>query len=61
MTSNQQIPDEFRADNTEGYTVEQLSALNAEWRERVVHEQLDIDDLTYDAAVKAFSDEVARR
>lgn len=49
----------FTQDNTEGYTDEQLAALNEELHERTRHLALDSDE--YQQAEKAFSDEVARR
>lgn len=50
----------FRNDNTEGYTDEQLAALNAEAAKRVpeLMDQFGIDE---EAARKAFADEVAGR
>ena len=50
----------FRNDNTEGYTAEQLAALNKEVKTRVpeLMEVLGIDE---DEAAKAFADEVAGR
>jgi hypothetical protein len=48
-------------DNTEGYTQEQLDALNAEWQERAKSEGLEPGTDEYKEMEKAFSDEVARR
>lgn len=52
--------DQFRMDNTEGYTADELAALNAEAAKRVpeLMEQFGIDEY---AACKAFADEVAGR
>lgn len=47
----------FTTDNTEGYTAEQLAALNAELAERLV----DVPEDEIEAVTKAFSDEVAGR
>lgn len=52
--------DLFRTDNTEGYTKEQLAALNAEAAKRVP-EIMASYGLDEDEARKAFADEVARR
>lgn len=50
----------FTAQNTEGYTAEQIAALNAELAERL--SQIDPDDAeAMYAAEKAFSDEIAQR
>ena len=53
--------DLFRTDNTEGYTDEQLAALNSEWAERVAADGLEEGTIEYEDAAKAFADEVARR
>lgn len=50
----------FRNDNTEGYTDEQLAALNAEAAKRVP-ELMAEAGLSEDEAKKAFADEVAGR
>ena len=50
--------------NTEGYTQEQLDALNAEFAERWesgYYDWIGTDDEAMDQAKKGFSDEVARR
>ena len=50
--------------NTEGYTQEQLDALNAEFAERWesgYYDWIGTDDEAMDQAEKGFSDEVARR
>jgi hypothetical protein len=51
----------FRDDNTDGYSPEELDALNAEWKEKVNFHQLMEDTEEYDIEAKRFSDEVARR
>ena len=53
--------DLFRTDNTEGYTQQELDALNTEWENRV--KQFDLEEYTeeYDFQAKCFCDEVARR
>jgi hypothetical protein len=51
----------FRDDNTEGYTPDELDALNAEWEQRVEDLELDKDSEEYDTQAKAFSDEVSSR
>jgi hypothetical protein len=50
----------FRQDNTEGYTNEQLAALNAEAETRVT-ELMQTCGIDRDHAEKAFADEIARR
>lgn len=47
----------FRNDNTEGYTTEQLDALNAEWEARAAERSTE----DYEQAAKAFCDEVSGR
>ena len=51
----------FRDDNTEGYAIDELNALNAEWQEQV--EKLNLEEFTneYDDYSSWFCDEVARR
>ena len=51
----------FRNDNTEGYTIYELNALNAEWQERVDAQQLEENTDEYDNQASWFCDEVARR
>ena len=47
----------FTTDNTDGYTTEQLAALNAELAKRLV----GVDDADRADVEKAFADEVAGR
>ena len=52
----------YRPDNTEGYTAEQLAAMNAELETRIAAAGVDLDD--YDALgaiVQQFETEVAQR
>jgi len=51
----------FREDNTEGYTQEQLNALNEEWEERA--QDLELEEYTeeYDQEASWFADKVAKR
>ncbi|HMW85392.1 MAG TPA: hypothetical protein PLY42_11655 [Nitrospira sp.] len=51
----------FRNDNTEGYTTEQLDALNAEWEARAAERSLEECTEDYEQAAKAFCDEVSGR
>lgn len=51
----------FNEYNTEGYTAEQLDALNQEWAERCERLGLTPDALDYDEEFKRFSDEVSHR
>lgn len=51
----------FSMDNTQGYTQEQLDALNAEWRERAETNGWGPGSDEYKEMEKAFADEVARR
>ena len=53
--------DEFRMDNTEGYSQSQLDKLNAEWVELVEEMNLEPGTDEYDLKCKWFSDEVAKR
>jgi hypothetical protein len=47
--------------NTEGYTTEQLDALNAEWEARAAERSLEECTEDYEQAAKAFCDEVSGR
>jgi hypothetical protein len=51
----------FRNDNTDGYDVGSIDALNDEWAARV--SALDLEEYTdeYNEALSQFNDEVARR
>ena len=51
----------FTIYNTEGYTQEQLDALNAEWEARAADLGLEQGTEEYDFQEKNFSDEVSRR
>ena len=51
----------FRNDNTEGYTAEQMDALNAEWEARAAERGLEYGTDEYEQAAKGFCDEVAGR
>ena len=51
----------FRDDNTEGYTSEELDALNAEWEARVRKNDLEIYTDEYNLAADWFVEEVSRR
>ena len=51
----------FSEENTEGYTAEELTLLNAEWEEIVRAEQLEPDTDEYYQREKQFSDDVSRR
>jgi len=51
----------FTIYNTEGYTQEQLDALNAEWEARAADLGLEQGTEEYDFQEKKFSDEVSRR
>jgi hypothetical protein len=54
--------EKFRQDNTEGYTDNQLLALNAELDDRKQAANLDLDDPDLvDFFEKSFADEVSRR
>ncbi len=50
----------FRDDNTEGYSQQQLDALNEEW-EKIADELYAVDDEERDFRAKVFSDEASRR
>jgi len=49
----------FRDDNTEGYTVAELDALNERWEEKI--EELGLEDNTdeYNREASAFADKIA--
>jgi len=49
----------FTQQNTEGYTDQEINALNAELSERL--EGLELESDEYKQAEKAFHDEVAKR
>ena len=51
----------FRNDNTEGYSTEQLDALNTEWEARAAERSLEEGTEDYEQAAKAFCDEVSGR
>ena len=51
----------FRDDNTEGYSPEELNALNAEWEQRAEEQNLEEYTDEYNEHVKWFCDEVASR
>jgi len=51
----------FREDNTEGYTQEQMDALNAEWDKRAEEKGLEPGSSEYEREAKWFCDEVAHR
>jgi len=51
----------FRSDNTRGYTLAELVALNSEWHERVEAENLEPDTDEWLHAAKLFADEIASR
>lgn len=51
----------FREDNTEGYTDEQMDALNTEWKALAEAEELEEGTYDYNQAAKQFCDEVSRR
>lgn len=51
----------FRDDNTDGYTTEELDALNAEWEMQAEAEGLKEGSDEYNEAAQQFSDSVARR
>ncbi len=51
----------FNDDNTEGYTVEELNELNAEWEGIVESESLEEYTEEYYIREKQFADDVARR
>ncbi len=53
--------EEFRMDNTEGYTQKELDSFNAEWTDYCTKNGIDEDSQNYDQEAKAFSDEIARR
>ena len=51
----------FRAENMTGYTPHELDLLNAEWETHAATQGMAEFTEEYDAAAKAFSDEVSRR
>jgi hypothetical protein len=51
----------FTDQNTEGYTQEELDALNTEWAERATKMGLEEGADEYDFQAKTFADETARR
>ena len=51
----------FRDDNTQGYTAEQLNALNAEWDQIVESEGLEEYTAEYEIRAGQFADEISRR
>ncbi len=51
----------FNDNNTEGYTSDELAALNAEFLERVAEHGFDEGSDEYIALFQAFSDEVSHR
>lgn len=55
------IMKKFNEFNTEGYTDEELHALNEEWDERVHELELEPHTDEYEEEYKRFSDEIARR
>ena len=61
LDGDEEGDDLFRADNTEGYTTDELADLNIEWRMSAESENLEPDTDAWLQAAKAFADEVARR
>jgi uncharacterized protein YqiB (DUF1249 family) len=53
--------EEFRMDNTEGYTQEELNSFNAEWVDYCEKHGLDENSPNYQQETKWFSNEIARR
>ena len=51
----------FNIYNTDGYTQEQLDALNAEWEARAAEQGLEPGTEEYEFQYKRFGDEVSRR
>lgn len=52
---------EFRIDNTDGYSNQELEALNREWEARALDQELAPGTDEYEQAAKTFANEVARR
>ena len=61
MPKKEKIMELFRNNNTDGYTQDQLDALNAEWEKRANELELIEGTADYTQASKSFCDEVARR
>ena len=55
------IMKEFRQDNTEGYTDDQLKIFNYDWNERIIFLKLEPDTDEYDFQLKCFRDHIARK
>ena len=53
--------DEFREDNTEGYTKKALDRFNAEWEREVAVLEIEADSSEYNTYLKRFADNIARR
>lgn len=51
----------FDVESTEGYSEEEISALNAEWTARAVDLGLEESTDNYKEEMKVFQDEVSRR
>jgi len=51
----------FRMDNTGGYTQQQLDELNKELQERIESSGVVLGSSEYEELIKNFNDEVARR
>jgi hypothetical protein len=52
---------EFRLDNTEGYTKKDLDGFNAEWDGQVREMELELHSYEYYNYLRVFADRVARR
>jgi len=55
------IMKEFRQDNTEGYTDDQLKIFNYDWNERIIFLKLEPDTDEYNFQLKCFRDHIARK
>ena len=55
------IMKEFRQDNTEGYTDDQLKIFNYKWNEVIIKNTLEPDTDEYDFQLKCFRDHIARK
>ena len=51
----------FTLDNTDGYSLEALEALNQEFRQRIEDLPCRLEDDELEELAKAFADEVSRR
>jgi len=55
------IMKEFRQDNTEGYTDDQLKIFNYKWNEVIIKNTLEPDTDEYNFQLKCFQNNIAKK